>query len=131
MDTVARATEIVKELARHVVLLKGWRIVVHERKLPVRENEEYVDGWIVSEPGFNKATIWVDTGFPAWNDILALDELMAHELGHLCLMAAGAKKDVADDDEAANAVGALLIQWAAERAGCKCKCNPPNCEGNT
>ena len=120
MADLARAKEIKHELTRHLDLLRGWEIDVKLGKLPVSETESSVGGWVEYEPGYRIATIWIDTGFPAWNEILELDKLVAHEVGHVCLAASGAPKAVSNDDDAASGIGGLLLQWAAERANCKC-----------
>ena len=116
MDIVARAREMVHDLTQHVKRLKDWQIDVAVHALPIGPDDIYVSAQVEFLHGWQQAKIFIDTRFGHWREFLTLKQVIAHECGHIYLY--GTKADL--DDEAADAVGALLYQWAAERANCKC-----------
>lgn len=113
MDTAQRATEIVVELTRHVPLFKDWHIAVEQRDINPKDEE--TDSAIIHfDAEVRRAKIFIDVRFPVPCEVYTLEEVIAHELGHIVC------GEPCNDEVSATRAGLLLLQWARERANCKC-----------
>ena len=114
MDTAARATEIAHDLTSGVPLFKGWTFNVALRELAPASDEEWVAGRVDFDDDVKRAKIWIDVRYPDPRETYTLEEIVAHELGHIIC---GEK---CESETAATRTGLLLLHWARERANCKC-----------
>jgi len=101
---------IVHNLTAHVPLFRDWKITVGRRELKPDEEEEWVSARVDFDDDIRRAKIWLDVRYPDPRETYTLEEIVAHELGHIVC---GEK---CDNERAATRAGLLLIQWARERA---------------
>ena len=113
MDIVTRAIEIVHDLTLHVGLFRGWAFTVETRILEQTDGEN-TSALVHFDVDVKRAKIWIDPRFPHDEETYTLDELIAHELGHIVC------GEPVVDEPAATRAGLLLLQWARERENCKC-----------
>ena len=114
MDTVARATEIVRDLTRHVPFFKDWKI-----RTGRRDNKAEPDGHvpcmiIEMEEDVERAIVWINRAYDEGAELMTFEENIAHEVAHAVI---GEK---VDEERMATRIGLILVAWARERANCKC-----------
>jgi len=114
MDTVADAREIIANLTRGVPQFKDWRITVDWRELEPGESEDFVSARVDFDEDVRRAKIWIDVRYPDPRETYTLEEIVAHELGHIVC------GEDCNSERAATRAGLLLVAWARERANCKC-----------
>jgi len=103
MSLITEANQIVKRLVKMTPLAE-WSITCHRHNLePDSDDELYVASKTFLDEDLKRAKIWIDPRFPRDEELYTLEELIAHELGHLIL---GVKPD---EERSATRVGMLLL----------------------
>jgi hypothetical protein len=100
--TVDKLSAIVKTLTNGTDLSK-WDITVEICVLKPSGTEKHVDAEIWFDEALRRAKIYVDPRFPRRGTVCTIEELIAHELGHLIL------GNQIDEELAASRIGQLLL----------------------
>jgi len=117
VDILKHAQEFRENLTMGVPLFRDWQFSVAMRELIPAEDEDWVSARVDFDDDVKRAKIWIDVRFPDPRETYTLEEVVAHELGHIvCGEACG-------HERAATRTGKLLIAWARERENCKCGCH--------
>ena len=106
MTIATEASEIVRKLTHEVPLFRNWIITVAMRDLEPNESEDFVSARVDFDEDIRRAKIWVDVRYPDPRETYTLEEVVAHELGHIVC------GEDCNSERAATRAGLLLIHCA-------------------